>query len=325
MAATRVGPLNAAVPIVDRFGRPTPEFMAKWLEQNRVNAAIPDVSDAAALSALLDMFGGTQGALLIRGSQRWEELPSPGGTKKFLRADGTYADVTEDELTLSDVDTNDVSTLRHGFAPKLPNDATKYLDGTGQWSTPAGGGGGGGGWFGGASGTFASGSGASYATRGIVIKPDVDVQVTHLMAWIRAANATTTLHALSLARLAYVNFSSGTQIVSGSRVDEVLGTTASVAMGSTNLTRARLALANPVTLTAGVYYAVCASRTDGTGTNPCNVGFVSYGINTAWAVNFPGDTYVGVLQFDTTSLSANQTPNALVDGWGCISIEGFIA
>jgi len=35
-----------------------------------------------------------------------------------------------------------VSTGRSGVAPVLPNDASKYLDGTGNWSTPAGGGGG---------------------------------------------------------------------------------------------------------------------------------------------------------------------------------------
>ena len=50
---------------------------------------------------------------------------------------GDQSDAT---LTFSDVTTNNVSTMRHGFAPKLPNDAAKYLDGTGAWSTPAGGG-----------------------------------------------------------------------------------------------------------------------------------------------------------------------------------------
>lgn len=42
-----------------------------------------------------------------------------------------------------DVDTTagDVSTTKHGYAPKAPNDATKFLDGTGAYSTPAGGGG----------------------------------------------------------------------------------------------------------------------------------------------------------------------------------------
>ena len=50
--------------------------------------------------------------------------------------------VTDANLTTTDITTNDVSTAKHGFAPKAPNDATKYLDGTGAWSTPAGGGGG---------------------------------------------------------------------------------------------------------------------------------------------------------------------------------------
>lgn len=39
-------------------------------------------------------------------------------------------------LSLTDVTTNNVSTSKHGFAPKLPNDATKYLDGTGSYSIP---------------------------------------------------------------------------------------------------------------------------------------------------------------------------------------------
>lgn len=42
------------------------------------------------------------------------------------------------ELTITDVTTNNVSTSAHGFAPKAPNDATKYLDGTGVYSVPGG-------------------------------------------------------------------------------------------------------------------------------------------------------------------------------------------
>lgn len=40
-----------------------------------------------------------------------------------------------------DVDTTagDVSTTKHGYVPKAPNDAAKFLDGTGAFSTPAGG------------------------------------------------------------------------------------------------------------------------------------------------------------------------------------------
>lgn len=52
--------------------------------------------------------------------------------------DQTISDAT---ITLSDITTNDVSITKHGFAPKAPNDATRYLDGTGNYSVPAGGGG----------------------------------------------------------------------------------------------------------------------------------------------------------------------------------------
>lgn len=76
-------------------------------------------------------------------------------TRKAKGSDGTflgvasgtlgYAAVTDALLSTSDITTNNASTTKHGFAPKYPNDATKYLDGTGAYSVPAGGGGGGGG------------------------------------------------------------------------------------------------------------------------------------------------------------------------------------
>lgn len=62
----------------------------------------------------------------------------------FLRGNGSnYVDgtVSGSDLVLSDVTTNDVSTARHGFAPKGDGNATHYLDGTGAYSLPAGGGG----------------------------------------------------------------------------------------------------------------------------------------------------------------------------------------
>jgi hypothetical protein len=45
-------------------------------------------------------------------------------------------DVTENEISLSDVTTDNVSTAKHGFAPKAPNDGTVYLDGLGGYSVP---------------------------------------------------------------------------------------------------------------------------------------------------------------------------------------------
>ncbi|MCK5603825.1 hypothetical protein KAR91_18195 [Candidatus Pacearchaeota archaeon] len=50
--------------------------------------------------------------------------------------DQTISDAT---VTFTDITTNDVSTTKHGFAPKAPDDAAQYLDGTGSYSVPAGG------------------------------------------------------------------------------------------------------------------------------------------------------------------------------------------
>lgn len=53
---------------------------------------------------------------------------------------GDGAAIVEAAITLADNTTNDVSTTKHGFAPKLPNDSSKFLNGQGGWTTPAGGG-----------------------------------------------------------------------------------------------------------------------------------------------------------------------------------------
>lgn len=52
--------------------------------------------------------------------------------------------ISDATLSTSDITTNNVSTSKHGFVPKAPNDATQYLDGTGNYSVPSGGGGSGG-------------------------------------------------------------------------------------------------------------------------------------------------------------------------------------
>lgn len=56
--------------------------------------------------------------------------------------DGSHASdfapspVTEADITLADIITNDVSITKHGFAPKAPNDTTKFLRGDGGWAVP---------------------------------------------------------------------------------------------------------------------------------------------------------------------------------------------
>jgi len=53
----------------------------------------------------------------------------------------SWSAVVEADITLAANTTNNVTTSAHGFAPILPNDATKYLDGTGAYTVPASGGG----------------------------------------------------------------------------------------------------------------------------------------------------------------------------------------
>jgi hypothetical protein len=51
-----------------------------------------------------------------------------------------FADAATDaNISMSDITTNDVSTTKHGFAPKAPNVTTQFLSGDGTWRTPSGG------------------------------------------------------------------------------------------------------------------------------------------------------------------------------------------
>lgn len=61
-----------------------------------------------------------------------------GNNGKFLTSDGSSASwsaIAEANLTLADNTTGDVSTTKHGFVPKAPNDVAKFLNGLGAWST----------------------------------------------------------------------------------------------------------------------------------------------------------------------------------------------
>lgn len=83
MAENSVNPLSYNVPIVNKDGTPTNEFMRKWAQQGSTNGTIPDLSTADAVSAILDLIGATQGSLLARGLSQWQAL-APGTTGYVL-------------------------------------------------------------------------------------------------------------------------------------------------------------------------------------------------------------------------------------------------
>lgn len=73
----------------------------------------------------------------------WSQFGTGAVSSVFSRTGAVVAaanDYSEAQISFTNITTNDVSTTKHGYAPKAPNDATKYLDGTGAYSVPSGGG-----------------------------------------------------------------------------------------------------------------------------------------------------------------------------------------
>lgn len=55
-----------------------------------------------------------------------------------IEASVKSASITEAMQVLADNTTQDVSTTKHGYVPKAPNDTTKFLRGDGDWAVPSG-------------------------------------------------------------------------------------------------------------------------------------------------------------------------------------------
>ena len=53
----------------------------------------------------------------------------------FLDGTGTWDTVKDEDLSLSDVTTGNVSTTAHGFVPKAPNSTSQFLRGDATWAT----------------------------------------------------------------------------------------------------------------------------------------------------------------------------------------------
>lgn len=91
MAAKQTNPLSWNVPIVDKNGQPTDEFMRKWNQQQAANSSIPQLSTLAEVSAILDLIAATKGDLLIRGTKYWGALPTPGDATQYLDGTGAFS------------------------------------------------------------------------------------------------------------------------------------------------------------------------------------------------------------------------------------------
>lgn len=57
---------------------------------------------------------------------------------KFLSQTGKRDYVKDEDLSLTDITTNNVTTTQHGFAPKAPNDTSQFFRGDAAWSSITG-------------------------------------------------------------------------------------------------------------------------------------------------------------------------------------------
>lgn len=112
---------------------------------------------AASVDSELPLFSGTGGKTLKRASTTGivklasgvvSTVTAPSGAivgdsdsqtltnKTIAGGSNSVSGISETMLSTSDITTLDVSTTKHGFAPKAPNVAAQFLNGVGAYSVP---------------------------------------------------------------------------------------------------------------------------------------------------------------------------------------------
>jgi len=130
--------------------------------QTQINAALLDDQTANLLAQIANLKKDIEGNQLsplqdqtaINGITTTTPITSTGGyipsigmvnqgtTTTVLHGNAAgnpaFSKVTEDDIFLSNVTTNDATIARHGFLPILPNISTQFLNGQGNFATPSG-------------------------------------------------------------------------------------------------------------------------------------------------------------------------------------------
>jgi hypothetical protein len=122
-----------------------PTGSAASAESNAKAASIPrtvnvqSIDETGAADNELVMFNITSKKLITsdKKSSDFQNALPDGTTTTVLHGNAigapSYGPVVEADITLAANTTNNVSTTKHGFAPVLPNVATQYLNGQGNW------------------------------------------------------------------------------------------------------------------------------------------------------------------------------------------------
>jgi hypothetical protein len=92
--------------------------------------------DAAAATGSLRTLGAGAAQACAGNDSRLSNARTPTAHAASHQSAGSDVLALDTLAAPTDITILNVSTTAHGLAPKLPNDATKYLDGTGAWSKP---------------------------------------------------------------------------------------------------------------------------------------------------------------------------------------------
>lgn len=145
----------AFIPTADLIAHPNLNYVwdtstLTWVPQTQSSGGTGTVTSVGlSLPALLFSVTGSPvttagtltGSLITQVANTVFAGPTSGGAatptfRALVAAD--LPTITEASISFTDITTNDVSTTKHGFAPKAPNDVTKFLNGAGAYTVPAG-------------------------------------------------------------------------------------------------------------------------------------------------------------------------------------------
>jgi len=106
---------------------------------------IPDATGTVAYVTDLDSYilkavMTTAGDIIYASSPNTPARLAVGSSGQLLHGGSVpaYSAVVESDISLSDITTNNATTDKHGFLPQLSNVATQFLNGQGNFATPAG-------------------------------------------------------------------------------------------------------------------------------------------------------------------------------------------
>jgi len=118
------------------------QFLKELLNNTKeLSNSVTNITDSAGTGGIGNVTGpgiSVDNQIVLFDGVTGKLIKGASGSGVVHAASGVYSasPVIESDQSLSNVTTQNVTTARHGYVPILPNDATKFFDGTGNYSVP---------------------------------------------------------------------------------------------------------------------------------------------------------------------------------------------